>query len=231
MRRSGRTPPSSDTGAKLVASRAPCRRPSTSISSTGAIRLCSARRPIAQQRRESVIPLTRERRDPAFRWREWLNQHILLIGQVALIAQSLAPRSAPSSRPSTWLPPRIDTHGATESQAILDANDFNGYFKRLASFWEISFVSSTGRARCNSLRRLAPPRVHQVGTCLGVSSLVGMKLAAGSRPQCRVRRRRDRCPNTGRHTCRGDHQTLDGPSPTELRATLPSSLGEPVKSK
>src|SRR5262249_12814326 len=97
--------------------------------------------------------------------------------------------------------------------------------------WEISFAPSTGRARCNSRRGLAPTRVHQVGTCLVVSSLVRMKLAAGSRRSCRVGRRRDRGPNTGGNACRGDHQTLDGPSLTGLGASLLSSLGEPVKRK
>jgi hypothetical protein len=77
---------------------------------------------ITQQPRESVIPLTRERRDPAFRWQEWLNQHILLNGQVALLSQSLAllahpvlgrPHGCPRESTRTGLQnsqPRLNRH-------------------------------------------------------------------------------------------------------------------------
>src|SRR5215472_9266967 len=68
----------------------------------------------------------RAARDVTLRRQKRLNQRILLIGQVALIPKSLALiASTVLGRPHAG-PRRIDVHGATESQAILQTQENSG---------------------------------------------------------------------------------------------------------
>jgi hypothetical protein len=84
----------------------------------------------------------------ALRWQKRLYQCILLIGQIALIAQTLAlVASAVLGRPH-GRPRRIDAHGGTESQPIPRTQENSGRALRgagpLNPTWAVDRCSTSG---------------------------------------------------------------------------------------